>query len=296
MKKLVLILLASALAFAGVANAAPVARSADVSLTVTIQGLPGIQISATGATVTVDTAAGTLSIASAVVVQTAPIVISVTSTTAIAAVSATGLSNLAGLFSIGGGAVTTPPTEVPCPATMPTGLGCVTAGASNLGGQMGLGGTVYAVVVPALVTVPVPMSQAGIGVGGFVRLPDTANGFLFDAAPFTVGVAQVGFKATSTYTTPQLFHAPGSTSFTVGTLTITNSWTSVGVSTGSGTILPTPPVSGNISLVSPTYLSALGNLLPVWTTLSIHFIPEPGTLLLLGAGIAGLVVVGRRRR
>ena len=54
--------------------------------------------------------------------------------------------------------------------------------------------------------------------------------------------------------------------------------------------------TATITLVSPTYLSALGNLLPVWTTLSIQFVPEPGTLLLLGAGIGGLVLVGRRRR
>jgi hypothetical protein len=27
----------------------------------------------------------------------------------------------------------------------------------------------------------------------------------------------------------------------------------------------------------------------------VHFIPEPGMLILLGAGVAGLVVMGRRR-
>jgi hypothetical protein len=44
-------------------------------------------------------------------------------------------------------------------------------------------------------------------------------------------------------------------------------------------------------------VSALGNLLPLFTTMVLTnvSIPEPGTLLLLGAGVAGLVAVGRRR-
>jgi PEP-CTERM motif len=30
-------------------------------------------------------------------------------------------------------------------------------------------------------------------------------------------------------------------------------------------------------------------------TLTLNFVPEPGTLLLLGSGVAGLAILGRRR-
>jgi hypothetical protein len=33
----------------------------------------------------------------------------------------------------------------------------------------------------------------------------------------------------------------------------------------------------------------------LFSTLKVHFIPEPGMLFLLGSGVAGLVVLGRRR-
>ena len=48
----------------------------------------------------------------------------------------------------------------------------------------------------------------------------------------------------------------------------------------------TPAGSDTITLVSPTYVNALGNLLPVFSKLTIHFTPEPGTILLLTDGIA----------
>jgi hypothetical protein len=36
-------------------------------------------------------------------------------------------------------------------------------------------------------------------------------------------------------------------------------------------------------------------MLPLFATLTVHFVPEPGTLLLFGSGIAALGVAGRRR-
>jgi len=36
-------------------------------------------------------------------------------------------------------------------------------------------------------------------------------------------------------------------------------------------------------------------VLPAFGILTLQFVPEPGTLILLGSGIAGLVAIGRRR-
>jgi hypothetical protein len=66
-----------------------------------------------------------------------------------------------------------------------------------------------------------------------------------------------------------------------------------------------PRTTGNhqvwLTLVTPTFVNVLGNRLPVFATMTFTriqwgpWIPEPGTLLLFGTGLAGLVAVGRHR-
>ena len=58
--------------------------------------------------------------------------------------------------------------------------------------------------------------------------------------------------------------------------------------------------SGVIQLIAPqtvTTAGVLGNstAIPLFMTLTLHFIPEPGLLLLLSAGVAGLGLLGRSR-
>jgi len=54
--------------------------------------------------------------------------------------------------------------------------------------------------------------------------------------------------------------------------------------------------AGTLVLISPTSvnLGVLGSLASI-ATLTITYVPEPGTLLLLGAGVAGLAAIGRKR-
>jgi hypothetical protein len=65
----------------------------------------------------------------------------------------------------------------------------------------------------------------------------------------------------------------------------------------SGTTNTAQP-SGAISLVVPVFVSTSLDafpVVPVFTRLTLHFVPEPSTLLLLASGIAGLALVGRQR-
>jgi len=56
--------------------------------------------------------------------------------------------------------------------------------------------------------------------------------------------------------------------------------------------------SGAVQLVTPIFVSTnigASAIVPGFGILNLHFVPEPGTLMLLGSGIAGLVAFGRSR-
>jgi len=66
-------------------------------------------------------------------------------------------------------------------------------------------------------------------------------------------------------------------------------------STVSGTNNLTPGGVGTISLVTPIAIdNPVSGRTPVWGVLTLTFVPEPGTALLLGGGIAGLAAWRRR--
>ncbi|MGH7288550.1 MAG: PEP-CTERM sorting domain-containing protein [Myxococcota bacterium] len=70
--------------------------------------------------------------------------------------------------------------------------------------------------------------------------------------------------------------------------------------TAQGSFMLTVHGGGTVTLVSPSKISIDGPLsqrrTASFTTLKLSFVPEPGTLLLLGAGVAGFVWVGSRKR
>jgi hypothetical protein len=127
------------------------------------------------------------------------------------------------------------------------------------GGIMPINGVVQ---VKGALALNVPISV--IGKGGVV----SAGGIVVDGAPWTTGVG----KVTTDGAVMGMFAAAG---------------------TAAG---PLGAASSTLTLVTPAHVNAAGlTRLPTFASLSLHFIPEPGTALLLGAGLAGLVAIGRKR-
>jgi hypothetical protein len=127
--------------------------------------------------------------------------------------------------------------------------------------------------------------QAAVGMGGLI----TAGGVRFirlslQAAPWTV----------KTTTLVDHLTLPG------GTQTFVNQ-TVKGFAHGPGTgTTSTAAVSGVVQLISPGQIwsnipMGSNDKLAGMAVMVIHFIPEPGLLLLLGSGVLGLCLLGRRR-
>jgi hypothetical protein len=85
--------------------------------------------------------------------------------------------------------------------------------------------------------------------------------------------------------------------WTAGTAAI-NTFTMMGFAHGPLSNASTTALAGGrISLVTPVFISISLDSFPVvpyFSRLTIDFVPEPSTLLLLGAGVAALGVLGRR--
>jgi hypothetical protein len=125
-------------------------------------------------------------------------------------------------------------------------------------------------------------SVLGVGVGGLLTLG--GNGLIrisIESAPWTLatvtGLNQTVKGNFITQSAIGFVHGPGS-------------------ATNSSTAAP----SGVIQLIAPQHVTTAGVLgnstaIPLFMTLTLHFIPEPGLLLLLGSGVVGLGLLGRSR-
>ncbi len=240
---------------ASAASAAPVARVADLTLTADFDGFATIVVSAQDVAITVDDQTGAVSLPAGALQLQSPVVVPVTATTAVAQVTAQTVTNQAGAFSVGGAQGLA--NEPNCPNTA-SGQACVDG--AGLGGPMGLTGSVNIHVVPNALVIPVDLNLARVGQGG-----TAVTGVLgFDAAPWSVGRGEI-----------RLFSTPLSASVTIA-------------QTGSQT-------ASMITLVSPTFVQAFGNLLPVQTTLQIALEPlppDPGPTPVPVVGAAGLRLLG----
>ena len=139
-------------------------------------------------------------------------------------------------------------------------------GSGKLGGVMPINGTtkvcLFGTCSAATANIEVPLAVAGAGGSATVA---AAVNLTVIGAPWTTGTVSIG---------------------------------TVTVMGGAAPASSTAMASGTVSLVTPVFVSTnIGPsaVVPVFAFMNLHFVPEPGTLVLLGAGIAGLVSYGRTR-
>ncbi|MGH7288277.1 MAG: PEP-CTERM sorting domain-containing protein [Myxococcota bacterium] len=152
--------------------------------------------------------------------------------------------------------------------------------------------------VPGGVTI---MVAAHVGMGANASMQTPAMTTLVKV-PLSVGKAgtftgYLDVLGTPSYITVD-FYAWTPHTLTFTGLTLANKALPSVVAMGSFAL--TPLGGGTVTLVSPSKISIDGPLAQrrtaSFTTLKLSYVPEPGTLLLLGAAAAGLVWVGSRKR
>jgi hypothetical protein len=138
---------------------------------------------------------------------------------------------------------------------------------------------------------PIPFGKDAsnaVGIGGIhtVNGLSKGNGFKLSVwgAPWTIGLAQMRNVTTETPNGAITTYTKTLTGFAHGPASGTTSTAAI-----SGVLQVVTPVLIRTSLGAPDTWQA------VWVELKLHFIPEPGLLLLLGSGVAGLVLLGRSR-
>ena len=183
-----------------------------------------------------------------------------------------------------------------------------------------LGGTAtvdgQTVVFVAGVGVPFPNTVIGIGGTNTIMLTASGNTIAATGAPWVTGKVRITNVTTNVISLPTRPGAPTGIGITleptsmeqVRTFTTQGGFRTTqpsgqlstrGTVTLSGTNnLASASGAGTVTLVSPLRIDTgplqVGNI-PGKVKLSMTFVPEPGTLLLLVSGAAGLVLMGRSR-
>ncbi|MCZ7617927.1 MAG: PEP-CTERM sorting domain-containing protein [Myxococcota bacterium] len=152
-------------------------------------------------------------------------------------------------------------------------LGTLVPGAGTAANALGIQGVANVVAYGGYVTlVAVPLTAAGVPGATFSFMGGGGSIIKFTGNGWTTGTAMI----------------------TLPTATL-KGMTQSGVITAAGTNNLVGGV-GQITFISPVLIRTnLAGDLPTFAALTLTFVPEPGTLMLIGAGIAGLAVYGRRR-
>jgi hypothetical protein len=144
--------------------------------------------------------------------------------------------------------------------------------------------------LPLILTQHVATSMAkGVGIGGLLTIGGGTNPIRIsiEAAPWTIKTG----TSTDQITTPMT---------PMGVKKFINITHKGFAHDPSSITTQTAQPSGVVQLITPmqvvTNLTSGSNAkIALFGFLTVHFIPEPGMLLLLGSGVAGLVLLGRHR-
>jgi hypothetical protein len=125
------------------------------------------------------------------------------------------------------------------------------------------------------------------GIGGF---PGGSAPLL--AIPLVVGAPNTTFKSAGGVAITAI-----SAGWTAGTAAVTGLTGTNATQTAMGFNGLTPGGAGTLVLVTPIKIfTNVAGILAAFGTLTLTYAPEPGTLLLLGMGVAGLAAIGQKRR
>jgi hypothetical protein len=199
----------------------------------------------------------------------------------------------------GGNATTTPSSVTLCPG------GC-------LGGSQGYTGQF---ILSVLGLAQLPFDLSVVGIGGTNILPLGEANLVATGAPFVTGKFKITGVTTNVLSMPGRGGVTGigltlkpagseevKTFTTNGGFLTTNPGANLStrpsVMVEGGNDLTSASAAGTVTLISPLRVNTgalgVGNI-PGTFTQTMTFVPEPGTVLLLVSGAAGLVLIGRSR-
>jgi hypothetical protein len=192
----------------------------------------------------------------------------------------------------------------------------VTANGAHLSGLAIGPGAFHATGLTVSITTPQAAPVGGIQItaqngagqftrpnGGVMPLVGTARACLFGACPSALAnvvvplsvVGQGGTVTAQGAVNVTVIGAP----WTTGTAVVGTA-TAMGFARGPVQSSSTAMASGEIQLVTPirvlTNLSGDAAELPAFGILTLHFVPEPTTILLVGGGLLATALFGRRKQ
>ena len=183
-------------------------------------------------------------------------------------------------------------------------------GVGSLGGSSAIIGRSIIEILGGAITAPIPLSVVGVGGQATAVIGALTATVFVDGAVWATGSVKITGIATNVISI--INNAGGrigatGVGFTLhpsvdeNNIVLTENGVTMVTISGTTNFSNTSDPDGvnQVTLISPVYIDAsslTGNPpIPGAGKITLRFVPEPGTILLLGAAVAGLLAVGRKR-